>query len=200
MEFPNIQEVGIFEKFIDDPEMDAQIVARILENGDEMNYTTNVKSDVTYICSPQKQFDRPYPEMNKLKKYVTDFCKESSREMNMAHEWHNKRFHTEEWNDEYVANQNVNGMWASRATTTEVTVPHNHWPNTWAFCYYIDPPEGCSDLIFPTVGKEVKVEHGKLVIFQGHLMHETVSKRFEGDRFVVAGTVVNNIHPNKLMN
>jgi len=185
VKYKSNQEEYIFTKIIDDEDMNTRLVNRIADAGDEVYRTTNVKSDMTLGNCHES-----YPEFRKLADIIEDFCKESSIEMNMDFENHHHRVNMPVWKEGYIDSLIVNNMWGIRAESGEITQPHNHWPTQWGFCYYIDPPEGCSNLVFPTIGTEVEIENGKLVIFQGHLIHEAVQKEFEGDRFSVAGTVI----------
>jgi len=185
MKYSNTQDDYIFTKMIDDEDMNTRIVNRIADAGDQVHRITNVKADTTF-----GNMHSVYPEFRKLADIIEEFVKESSIEMNMDYENHHHRLSMPMWKQVHIDTLRVNNMWGIRAEKEEVTQPHNHWPNTWAYCYYIDPPEGCSNLVFPTIGTEIEIENGKLVLFQGHLIHEAVSKQFEGDRFSVAGTIV----------
>lgn len=183
----NVSEEYIFTKIIDDEEMNTRMIARIDEIGDEAFRKTNVKADCT-----SGNLHHQYPEFNSLSHIIEDFCKESSYEMQMDWENHQFRANSLDWNNAYIQSQYCNMMWGTRYESGEITTPHDHWPTTWAFCYYIDPPENCSGLIFPTLDYELKIEHGMLVIFRSHLIHETTQKSFEGNRYCVVGTVVSN--------
>jgi hypothetical protein len=184
MKYKNTQDDYIFTKMIDDEDMNMRIVNRIADAGDEVYQVTNVKADVT-----MGNYHTLYPEFRKLADIVEDFCKESTIEMNMDFENHHYRINLPQWRSVAVESLKVNMMCGIRYTSGEVCLPHNHWPAQWAFTYYIDPPEGCSNLVFPTIGTEIEVEHGKLIVFQGSTIHETVAKQFEGERFTVSGTV-----------
>jgi len=173
----------LFVKTLDDEDMNMRMVNRIDSIGDELHHTTNVKSDVTLSLLK-------YPEFQKLQVIVEDFCKESSEKIQKEWWGHNSRVDRPIWNKSYIQSQYCNAMWGVNGVSGEITTPHDHWPSTWSFCYYIEPPEGCSNLFFPTLGYGLEVEHGKLVIFRSHLIHETVSLPFEGNRYCVAGTIV----------
>lgn len=177
----------IFVKMIDDEDMNNRIVNRIDTIGDETYHMTNVKADCTL-----GKLHYQYEEFRKLADITEDFCKESSGKIQFEFENHIGRYKNPIWYETAIASQYCNVMWGTRATSEQVTIPHDHWPSTWAFCYYIDPPEGCPNLNFPTLDYELEIEHGMLVIFRGHLMHESKSLPFEGDRYCVAGTVVFN--------
>lgn len=177
----------IFVKMIDDEDMNNRIVNRIDTIGDETYHMTNVKADCTL-----GKLHYQYEEFRKLANITEDFCKESSGKIQHEFANHIGRYNNPIWYETVIASQYCNVMWGTRATSEQVTIPHDHWPSTWAFCYYIDPPKGCPNLFFPTLDYELEIQHGMLVIFRGHLMHEARSLPFEGDRYCVAGTVVFN--------
>lgn len=190
MKYPSHQPDYIFETVLDDEDMNSRICQRITDVGDEVHRLSNIKADMMFVRT--LKFDRPFPEFRKLISHVEDFSRAASREMNLDHEYHSDRLSSDEWRHEYIDSQHVNAMWGSRGLSNEITLRHNHWPAIWAFVYYIDPPEGSSNLVFTDMNKEIKPENGKLILFGGHVMHETVPKEFEGERFMVAGTVVSN--------
>ena len=177
----------IFTKLLDDEDMNNRIVSRTDEIGDETERQTNLKHDST-----KGDLHRKYPEFRKLADIVESFAKESSVERN--HDWvnHKHRPDVPYWNKMYIEHQSVDVMWSATARSGEVAVPHDHWPAVWAYCYYIDPPEGCSGLVFTDMDYQLPIEHGLLVLFHGSLMHETLSLPFEGNRYCVSGTVALN--------
>lgn len=179
----NTQNEYIFTKIIDDEDMNMRIINRIDTVGDKMNHSTNVKADTTSPDIIQ------YPEFQKLSSIVTEFARESSRELQYEHSNHISRVENFLWYEAYINSLSCSVLWGTRYKSGEVTIPHNHWPNTWAFCYYVDPPENCSGLIFPDSDYELEIEHGMLVLFSGSMIHETTSKEFEGYRYCVAGTI-----------
>ncbi len=179
----NVHDDYIFIKMLDDEDMNMRIVDR-LNSLDERILDTNVESG---IIPAVKQF----PEFQKLQTIVENFCKESSEKIQL--DWwghHSRNKPNKFWNKSYIQSQYCNVMWGVRQVSGQITTPHDHWPTTWSFVYYIDPPEGCSNLFFPTLDYGLEIEHGKLVIFRSHLIHETVSLPFEDYRYCVAGTVV----------
>ena len=184
MKMTNNRGSYIFTKMLDIEDLNTRMINRIDEIGDEALHMTNVKADCTSFDLHQK-----YPEFRLLSDIVEDFCKKSSYEMQMDWKNHHFRADSVEWNKTHIQSQYCNLMWGTRYKNEEITTPHDHWPAIWAFCYYIDPPEGCSGLIFPTLDYEIKLEHGLLVLFPGDMIHETVSKNFDGYRYCIAGTI-----------
>lgn len=177
----------IFVTTLEDEDMNTAIVNRIDELGDAMNHSTNVKADST-----TGNVHRLYPEFNKLSDIVLKHCHEFTFDLQNDHPNHVFRYNNDWWYNTYIDTLNCNLMWGTRYRSGQITTPHDHWPAQFAFTYYIDPPKGCSGLIFPTMDYELKIEHGMLVIFRGHMIHETVSRKFDGYRHCVAGTVVCN--------
>lgn len=178
----------IFTKYIDDEEMNEGIIRGIRETGDETNHLSNLKHDTTLGFMHMK-----YPDsFGKLVTYIEDFCKSSSLQRNYENPNHAHRPDIPLWKEAYIDNQKVNVMWGARAESGQIATPHDHWPTIWTFCYYIQPPEGCSGLYFRNSDYELPVEHGLLVIFNSNLIHETLSREFKGERFCVSGTVVSN--------
>ena len=179
----------LFTKVLDDEDMDMRIVHR-LDSLNERIEDTNVVGGIIPAV-------RQFPEFQKLRTIVENFCKESSEKVQEDWWGHRQRNSQSVWNKAYIQTQYCNAMWGVRQDSGQITTPHDHWPTTWSFVYYIDPPEGCSDLFFPTLDYSLEVEHGKLVIFRSHLIHETVSVPFEGYRYCVAGTVVFKNHTDR---
>jgi hypothetical protein len=174
----------IFTKMLDIEDLNTRMINRIDEIGDEAFHMTNVKANCTFFDLHHK-----YPEFKSLSDIVEDFSKKSSYKMQMDWENHHFRADSVEWYNSHIESQYCNLMWGTRYENEEITTPHDHWPAIWAFCYYIDPPEGCSNLIFPTLDYEIEIEHGLLVLFPGDMIHETVSKNFDGYRYCIAGTI-----------
>ena len=179
----NKQNEYIFTKVLDNEDMNMKIVTRIDTIGDKMNHTTNVKADTTLPDIIQ------YPEFQELSGIINEFCRDCSNKLQYEHPNHVSRANSPVWYDAYIKSLQVSVMWGTRYESGEVTIPHNHWPNTWAFCYYIDPPENCSGLIFPDSDYELKIENGMLVLFSGHMIHNTLAKEFRGNRYCVSGVI-----------
>jgi len=185
--FDNTEQEYIYTKILDDEEMNTLIVNRIDELGDAMNHSTNVKADCTF-----GNVHKTYSEFEKLSKIIVESCHDFTYDLQHHNPNHISRYNNAGWRDAYVNTLDCNLMWGTRYKSGEITTPHDHWPATFAFTYYIDPPENCSGLVFPTMDYELEIEHGMLVIFRGNTLHETVSKDFEGYRYCVAGTIVSN--------
>lgn len=178
------REQYIFTKTFDIEALNTRMVNRIDELGDQMNYTTNVRAHTTHSTLK-------YPEFVEFSKIVEEYAIECSIQMTNDYENHLTRLDSV-WKSLYIDTQVCGVMWGSKYASGEVAVPHDHWPATWAWVYYIDPPETAPGLYFPTLDYEQEIEHGMLIMFSGNLMHEVRSQEFDGYRYVVAGSVLTN--------
>ena len=80
-------------------------------------------------------------------------------------------------------------MWFAKYNKGDYCKEHWHYP--WAlmgFVYFVKCPKGSSPLVFPTSGKKVKAEEGKVVIFAGNIFHSVPPNKCE-DRIVMAGNL-----------
>lgn len=80
-------------------------------------------------------------------------------------------------------------MWGAMYLSEEKTIPHDHWPSTWSFCWYLNKPEDSPDLYFPEADYTLPVTKGTMVFFPGWLRHEVKSKPFKNKRYMIAGNV-----------
>ncbi len=80
--------------------------------------------------------------------------------------------------------------WIIKYNKGDYTIPHDHFPVTWSFVYFVKTPRGSSPLVFTTSGKRIKAEEGKVVIFPGGYMKHHVPKNRCDGRIVLAGNVV----------
>jgi len=175
----------IFTKTIDNESLNMKFVDAIEKRSSIKKLGGwSAKTDVVDL-SAGELFD----EMSVI---VEEFAIEASHNYNNQFEGHRLRK-----DNPYYVEGNISGtkcyvMWGMGYRSGEYTVAHNHWPVTWTFTYYIDPPEGCSGLYFPTLNYELKVEHGLLVLIKGDLIHEVKPSEFEGRRYCIGGLISAN--------
>lgn len=91
-------------------------------------------------------------------------------------------------NDTFLDFKLVN-IWGCKYKSNEETISHDHWPNVWSIAYFLYPPKDCSELVFTEFDYVIKPEHGMLVIFPGHYLHQVNKKPFEGYRYVVSANI-----------
>lgn len=173
----------IFTKKIDNESLNMKFVDAI-ENAKSFEFGYNAKTPVVDL-SEGELFD----EMSSI---VNDFAIQSSHDYNDQFEGHKLRKENTLWVDSHITGTKCYWMWGMGYRSGEYTMPHNHWPATWTFTYYIDPPEGCSGLYFPTLDYELKIEHGLLVLVKGDLIHEVKPSEFEGQRYCIGGLISAN--------
>jgi len=94
----------------------------------------------------------------------------------------------------YVRSQKCFVMWGLRNKSGDSFSVHNHWPSTWSFSYYLNPPEGASGLYFPDNDEEVKIEHGLLILFKGDTLHGVKKSNYDGYRYCVSGNISPKFH------
>ena len=78
--------------------------------------------------------------------------------------------------------------WFSGYDKGDYTKLHAHHPRTFSFVYYIQCPKGSSPLVFPTSGRKIKAEEGKILIFPGHVHHYVPKNKCVG-RIALAGNL-----------
>jgi len=64
--------------------------------------------------------------------------------------------------------------------------PHTHLSNLYTFTYYVKVPKGSAPLVFPTSGKKIKPEEGKLVMFESRLVHMVPANKTDS-RCIIGG-------------
>ena len=82
----------------------------------------------------------------------------------------------------------IDSSWMERYNRGDYTQQHDHMPMFAAFVYFIKCPRGSSPLVFPTSGKRIKAEEGKVVIFPGYMQHEVPKNRCD-DRIVLSANI-----------
>ena len=79
--------------------------------------------------------------------------------------------------------------WVARLDKNQETVEHNHLPYcSFAFVYFVNTPKGSSPLVFPTSGKKIKPEPGKLVFFPASLRHKVPINKCD-NRVTIASNI-----------
>ena len=80
------------------------------------------------------------------------------------------------------------GCWFAQYGKGDDAWEHHHRPHTWSWVYFVNCPKGSSPLVFPTSGKRVNAEAGKVVIFDAQVLHKVPPNRCD-NRIVLAGNV-----------
>ena len=84
------------------------------------------------------------------------------------------------------------GTWIARLDKGQETVEHSHlFYSTYAFVYFVNAPKGASPLVFPTSGKRIKAEPGKLVLFPASLRHKVPVNKCH-NRLTIVSNITSN--------
>lgn len=177
----------IYTLDIDNEDMNTRLVELIDSTGDENHFLSNVKA-LTTGTFLSKELE--YPGIKTLCEIISKFAIECAEKENMYQSPnHYRRSQMSNYNT-FIKNSRVVAIWGTRYEKEEITIPHNHWPARWAFTYYIDPPENAQGLWITDAEVEIPIKHGRLLLFRGHVMHETKPVQLKGYRYCVAGIVV----------
>ena len=137
----------------------------ILETGDEMNQSTNVKADMTNWT---------------MHKTHTGFKQLSAIVIGIAIQLtiHKPLLYTSE-------------CWGAVYGESDETKEHNHWPYLWSWCYYVKAPEGSSPLVFPETKPIMCFEpnEGDLIIFSSLARHSVPPCKCKEKRIMIAGNI-----------
>jgi len=81
----------------------------------------------------------------------------------------------------------ITHMWGVLYEKGDAVYPHNHFPFSLSFGYYIHTPPGCSPLKIEN--KKIKVKAGDCIFFPGSSWHQ-VDPDPVGGRFMIAGNIL----------
>ena len=137
----------------------------ILETGDEMQKSTNVKADMTNWT---------------MHKTHTGFKQLADMVISIAGQLTKNKppLYTSE-------------CWGAVYGEGEETKEHNHWPYLWSWCYYVKAPEGSSPLVFPETKPVIcfEPEEGDLIIFSSLARHSVPPCTCKEKRIMIAGNI-----------
>ena len=89
-------------------------------------------------------------------------------------------------------NFNINAFklvhcWSVFYNKGDCVEPHNHFPYSLSFCYYVDIPEGSSP--FTLDNEAINVKQGQIIFFSGNAFHSVPTSNIDG-RCGIAGNVM----------
>lgn len=202
------QKEYIYSTIINDDFMNAEIVRVCKEKEDARRMATNVKADVTELVFDEavttkfnkgrlKGGDSFTHAFTRLKNRIEKLVDKANWHINDMHENHAKRNHVDNWVRYYHKTQKVTQMWIAKYDSEKQhhVIEHDHWPATWAFTYYVydheAPAVNPTGLRFPQTPDKriIDIEHGKLLLFRGHVFHDVPIQKYEGIRYCIAGLV-----------
>lgn len=156
----------LLETTINNPEMDKNIIRIINEQGDRQKLLTNVKAQMTEWNLLNED---GFKELGNIVKDLSIQASEIKYKTNI------KPF--------------ITAMWGIKYKSLDYAILHDHFPATWSCVYYINPPKNSPGLYFPEENKEIDIHHGKLIMFEGNVLHEVKKQEFEGFRYVVSANI-----------
>ena len=135
----------------------------ILETGDEMKKSTNVKADMTNWT-----MHKTHTGFKKLSDIVCSIASQMTKTK--------PPLYTSE-------------CWGAAYGKGESTQAHNHWPYLWSWCYYVKTPKGSSPLVFPESGMCFEPNEGDVIIFSSMAKHYVPACDCEEKRIMIAGNI-----------
>lgn len=185
----------IFTKIIDNEPLNMKLIEAIdSENTDEN--IEKYRSDIGggFVKGPSPIDLCHHESFHEMASIAESFAIECSHEYNKnVGGNHEGRLNSQSYFNTHIANTKCYLMWGIRYKSGDYTKPHNHWPATWTFTYYIDPPANASELFFPDLNYELNIEHGLLTLIKGDVVHGVKRKKFEGNRYCIVGLISTNI-------
>ena len=163
---------NLIEKDSSHKELNKKLEYYIRKTGDEMNGVTNVQADMT---------DYKTHETNKHFQTLGEKVKELSSE-GMKNKY------------QFI----ITDMWGAIYKKGDWTKPHQHWPYTWSFTYYVKASEKTSPIVFSNVvhphNKEIKKmpiqpKTGDILIWNSILTHEVPKQEVDEERIMIAGNL-----------
>ena len=144
-------------------------------------HTDNVRAKMTYRNLENKELD-------KLLKWIIQLLKRDFvvKAINKGPEHHQS--------NGWIWNMKCTELWGVQYDKGSHITKHTHAPYSYSFTYIVNSPKNSPPLIFSTSGHRVKSEEGKLVLWEGRLIHEVPPAKVDG-RCIIAGTFQNVLSP-----
>ena len=103
-----------------------------------------------------------------------------------------RRFAFRDNEQKYECLYNINGFkivscWGIHYTHGQTVMPHNHFPFTLSFIYYVSLPKGSSPLKIEN--RTIKVKEGQCIFFLPHYYHGIKPNKSEG-RCAIVGNIL----------
>lgn len=83
----------------------------------------------------------------------------------------------------------VTSCWGAIYEPGDFARPHDHWPSTWSFVYYLEVGESPSPLVFTNAQRAIAPKENMLCLFPGWVMHEVPTQQGASRRIMVAGNI-----------
>lgn len=162
--FPNATPLTIYETKIDDEQMNKDLIKVIDERGDEQQFKTNVKAQMTNYDMTKSE---PFIKLtNYMRELVENICiGEEKTKVKLI----------------------FPDIWGAKYESGQFAISHQHFPASFSLVYYIHVPHQCpAGLIFTDANIMKKVYSGLLLCFNGNVKHHVPQTEFRGSRYVAA--------------
>jgi len=85
-------------------------------------------------------------------------------------------------------------LWGAKYRSKERTIPHDHIApkSLMSMCLYLKTPKGCPGLSFNDISRTIPVKENEMILFKPNVRHSVKSKKFRGNRYVIAGNISYN--------
>jgi len=174
---------------------DEKLNAELFDTIQSLDYMNGTKGLAPLQAEVTKLVDMSKSPWNKLKFHVDKLARIAVVDHNNQNENTAYRSTMQVWHDKWCETLETISMWVAKYDSTKghYAKMHDHFPALYTFCYYLeDPDEPLVDAPELIVGtKPIAVEVGKLYLFRGDVDHGVAPKKFDGKRYVIAGSVNN---------
>ena len=145
-------------------------IEKIRSIGDKMNNTTNIKGTMTDYNDLVK-----LPEFDPIKDFALSIVKEHPR------------------NTRADVDFEISNMWGAIYNKGDYTVPHWHWPSTYAFVYFLKSDNNSTPLCFTDSSEDFFLHptESSFILFPAHLFHHVPHQKDDTDRIIIAGNIRN---------
>ena len=163
---------NLIERDSSHKELNKKLEYSIRKTGDEMNRTTNVQADMTDYKTHETNI-----HFQTLGEKVIELSRDGMK---------NKH--------QFI----ITDMWGAIYKKGDWTKPHQHWPYTWSFTYYVKVSEKTSPIVFSNVvrphNKEIEKmpiqpKTGDILIWNSLLTHEVPKQEVDEERIMISGNL-----------
>ena len=163
---------NLIERDSSHKELNNKLEYSIRKTGDEMNRTTNVQADMTNYKTYETNI-----HFQTLSEKIIKLCR-TGKGVSLSYD--------------------VCDMGGAIYKKGDWTKPHQHWPYTWSFTYYVKVSEKTSPIVFSNVvhphNKEIEKmpiqpKTGDILIWNSMLTHEVPKQEVDEERIMIAGNL-----------
>jgi hypothetical protein len=168
----------VYTCYVDLGSLKKKYIDIINYEGDKQSHLTNIKANMT-----EWNLNTKYKDFHVVSELFLDVYKKIM-------EIYHPQFY-QNLIDYYHTDVNLVSVeiWGAKYKSKEKTIPHCHDPAIMSMCLYLKTPKGCPGLSFTDISKTIPVEENQMVIFDPFITHSVKSKKFRGERYVLAANL-----------